>query len=178
MSQWEPIRPPQVLGELMDSRYMMPLLFPSDPRLLSAVPGKKAIFEDHKRVSIQSLNSRSEVTSIYGSTSSAPMPWVSRNRKIRKVDAGTLQWVDGIRSASRWGRPVAPDYEPEDENKPSQPNLVEDGQDPDPTVNVNPTPLTRKPSGRAKTRPSMGDTTPIEGSFEPHHNSNLSHQDR
>lgn len=37
-SDWLPPKPPQVLGELMESRYMLPLLFPSDPQSLRAVP--------------------------------------------------------------------------------------------------------------------------------------------
>src|SRR6201999_1859458 len=37
---WEPAKPPDVLGEFLDSRHMLPLLLPSDPRLLSASPKK------------------------------------------------------------------------------------------------------------------------------------------
>ena len=175
ISLWEPVRPPQALGELMDSRYMMPLLFPSDPRLLSAMPGKKAMFNDQKRTSLQTLSSSSENSSGHGQghAPSTPLPWVSRNRKIRKVNVGTLQWVDGIRSASRWGRPVAADYEPGDEADPSSP---EDVNDPDPTIktNIHLTHLTRKPSGRAtgKARPSADETTPVDGSFDLHHATN------
>lgn len=157
----------------MDSRYMMPLLFPSDPRLLSALPGKKAMLDDRERVSMQTLSSSSDTSSGHGHVHapSTPLPWVSKNRKIRKVTVGTLQWVDGIRSASRWGRPVAHDYEPEDEAEPSSP---EDVNDPDPTISMNThiTHLTRKPSGRAKARPGAGETTPIDGSFDLHHKTN------
>jgi len=177
---WEPIRPPQALGELLDSRYMLPLLFPSDPRLLSALPGKPEDFEDNKRMSIQSFSSssdRSDKASSRNSNAGAPFSWKSRNRKVREVGVGTLQWVDGIRSASRWGRPVAPDYEPEEdnENHARKMNMSDsddqDDADADVTMKINThvhvTPLTRKPSGRAKGRPSMmGEVTPIETSFD------------
>ncbi|KAF8202842.1 DIL domain-containing protein [Pholiota molesta] len=178
ISLWEPIRPPQALGELLDSRYMMPLLFPSDPRLLSAVPGKRAIFDDNKRVSMQSFSSGSNKSTGGSHTQAIPFPWVSKNRKVRKVDIETLQWVDGIRSASRWGRSVAPDYEPEDEDGPLQPSYADDA-DGDPTIKINThiTPFTRKPSGRAKSRPSVGDTTPIDASFDKIHTS-TSHHDQ
>ncbi|KAF9481033.1 hypothetical protein BDN70DRAFT_804202 [Pholiota conissans] len=178
VSHWEPIHPPQALGELLDSRYMMPLLFPSDPRLLSAVPGKKAIFDDGKRISLQSFSSSSDKSIGRSTVPSVSLPWVSRNRKVRKVDVGTLQWVDGIRSASRWGRPVAPDYDPEDEDGPLRPpsamSTVDADGDPTIKINTHITPFTRKPSGRAKPRQSMGETTPVDASFDTHqiHTSN------
>lgn len=172
-SLWEPSRPPQALGELLDSRYMIPLLFPSDPRHLSALPVKPGILEDDKRTSFQSVSSSasSEKTSIR----SLPFSWRSKNRKVREVGVGTLQWVDGIGSASRYGRPVAPDYEPEeDERMPKglATAAVESGSDLDDRgegevtmkINTHIMHLTRKPSGRAKNRPSMGETTPIDGS--------------
>ncbi|KDR84897.1 hypothetical protein GALMADRAFT_233353 [Galerina marginata CBS 339.88] len=168
IASWEPVRPPQALGELLDSRYMLPLLFPSDPRLLSALPRKKQILEDTKRVSSQGFASNLGQSSGHGSRGATPLPWVSKNRKLRQVGIGTLQWVDGVRSAARWGRPVAPDYEPEDEDlSPASypPDELEGGELPM-RVNTHVTPLTRKPSGRAKGRTSMGETTPVDGSFE------------
>ncbi|KAF4623925.1 hypothetical protein D9613_001725 [Agrocybe pediades] len=163
---WEPIRPPQALGELMDSRHMLPLLFPSDPKLLGAFPSKKIVFEDTKRMSRQSFSSNSDHSS-GRSGSSNTFSWVSRNRKVREVGASTLQWVDGIRSASRWGRPVAPDYEEDADGSPLSYSRddFEEGSDPTMKIATHVTPLTRKPSGRAKTRPSMGETTPIDTSF-------------
>ncbi|KAF8971413.1 DIL domain-containing protein [Flammula alnicola] len=178
ISTWEPVRPPQALGELLDSRYMLPLLFPSDPRLLAALPGKTAVLDDNKRASMQSFHSSSDKSSGRASVTSVPLPWISRNRKVREVGVGTLQWVDGIRSASRWGRPVAPDYDPEDEDGALHPFSQEEAED-ESTIQVNThiTPLTRRPSGRAKGRLSMGETTPIDGSFDIHHTS-PSHHDQ
>ena len=40
--EWTPQRAPEVLGELMMTTHMLTLQLPSDPRLLAALPGKKA----------------------------------------------------------------------------------------------------------------------------------------
>ncbi|CAA7258656.1 unnamed protein product [Cyclocybe aegerita] len=166
-SSWEPVRPPQALGELLDSRYMLPLLFPSDPRLLAALPGKPDFLEDTKRTSIQNSSSNSDNGSSRGSTTGKPMSWRSRNRKVREVGIATLQWVDGVRSASRWGRPVAHEYDP-DEDEDRRTSVSEGRGEEESTMRINThvTPLTRKPSGRTKGRQSMGETTPIDGSFD------------
>lgn len=37
MSDWLPPKPPPVLGELLESRYMLPLVLPSDPQFLCAI---------------------------------------------------------------------------------------------------------------------------------------------
>ncbi|KAJ6509454.1 DIL domain-containing protein [Mycena vitilis] len=155
-SSWEPVKPPQVLGELLDSRHMLPLVFPSDPRMLSALPGK-LIFPDDKppHTPLPTPDSRSSSRASEGSRGA--MPWRSRDRTLRQVGVGTLQWVDGIRSAARWGRVMPPD---EDD--------VEDGEleEGELTVDTHITPLTRKPSGRTKGRPSQGgeaeETTPVD----------------
>ncbi|KAF8168194.1 DIL domain-containing protein [Crassisporium funariophilum] len=167
-SMWEPVKPPQVLGELLDSRHMLPLLFPSDPRLLAALPGKKAAVGDNKRVSVQSFNSNLDRDRSSSRASVAePLSWRLRDRKVREVGIGILQWVDGVRSASRWGRPVAYDVEFEDDEAQVTASSVElDGEDPTIRVKTHATPLTRKPSGRTRGRPSMGETTPIDASFD------------
>jgi len=165
ISLWEPVRPSQALGELLDSRHMLPLLFPTDPKLLAALPAKKIVFEENKRTSRQSFSSNSD-KSLASSNAVNSFSWVSRNRRVREVGAHVLQWVDGIRSASRWGRPVAPDYE-EDSDGSALSYAQDDVEGFEPTIKINThtTPLTRKPSGRAKGRPSMGETTPIDTSF-------------
>ncbi|KAJ7487517.1 DIL domain-containing protein [Mycena galericulata] len=149
-SAWEPIKPPQVLGELLDSRHMLPLVFPSDPRMLSALPGK-LIFPDDKPPPTPMSRSSSRASE----GNRGAMPWRSRNRTLRQVGVGTLQWVDGVRSAARWGRLVNPD----DEDIPDELNGAEL------TVDTHITPLTRKPSGRSKGRPSQGaeveEVTPV-----------------
>ena len=149
---------------------MLPLLFPTNPRLLAALPGKKILLDDSKRFSFQSLSSSSDKSTSRGSDTPASLAWKLRNRKVREVGIGTLQWVDGIRAASRWGQLVAHDYEPEGEDDHLRPQTTEDGEQDatEPTIRINThiTPLTRKPSGRSKGRPSMGETTPIDASFD------------
>lgn len=160
---WEPVKPPQVLGELLDSRYMLPLIFPSDPRMLGALPGKMLYTDEEK------LERRKSATPSVGSSSASyisrgSMTWRSRDRKIREVGISTLQWVDGIRSASRWGRPSQDvDDDESDEEDHHPPSYSSD--DPNPyeelRIDTRITPLTRKPSTRGKGKQSLGETTPI-----------------
>ncbi|KAF7339536.1 hypothetical protein MSAN_02168100 [Mycena sanguinolenta] len=155
-SIWEPVKPPQVLGELLDSRHMLPLVFPSDPRMLSALPAKLIFPEDKPpRTPVPTSDSRS--SSRASGESRGAMRWRSRDRALREMGAGALQWVDGVRSAARWGRPMNPDTDVEDDE-------MENGAPEDLTVNI--TPLTRKPSGRSKGRPSLGgeaeEITPVD----------------
>ncbi|KAG8954438.1 hypothetical protein FRC04_011765 [Tulasnella sp. 424] len=42
-SDWTAPKPPEALGELMNSRYMIPLIFPSDPALIVAASSKEAL---------------------------------------------------------------------------------------------------------------------------------------
>ncbi|KAJ6519737.1 DIL domain-containing protein [Mycena sanguinolenta] len=157
-STWEPVRPPQVLGELLDSRHMLPLVFPSDPRMLSALPGK-LIFPDDKppRTPVPTSDSRS--SSRASGESQGAMRWRSRDRALREMGVGALQWVDGIRSAARWGRLMNPDTDVEDDE-------MENGVPKEGELTVKITPLTRKPSGRSKGRPSQGgeaeEITPVD----------------
>ncbi|KAK7064296.1 DIL domain-containing protein [Favolaschia claudopus] len=161
-SAWEPVKPPQVLGELLDSRHMLPLVFPSDPRLLSALPGKLLFPEDKPprtpRTPIPPPDSRSSSRASEGHRGA--MPWRSRDRALRQMSAGTLKWVDGVRSASRWGRMTNPDTDVDEEE-------LANGEEEDGglTVVTHITPLTRKPSGRSKGRPSQGgegELTPVD----------------
>ena len=164
-STWEPVRPPQVLGELLDSRHMLPLLFPSDPRLLAALPGEIIHPEDAKRTSLRTPKSDSDKSSSHTNTPE-PFSWRSRNRNVRKIGIEILQWVDGVRSASRWGGSLLHDFEVGNEEDHST-YPTEEPEDDEPTIRINAhiAPLTRKPSGRAKGRLSMSETTPIIGSI-------------
>ncbi|KAG5647640.1 hypothetical protein DXG03_008993 [Asterophora parasitica] len=150
---WEPMKPPPALGELLDSRYMLPLLFPSDPRMLSALPRKLPLSEDEKR----------ENRNATPAPSGRSVPWRSRDRKLREVGVGALQWVDG-RSAARWARRINLE---EDEADQPPPGYTSDdpSRDRDEAssfrVNTHITPLTRKPSGR-KGRHSVGGETPVD----------------
>lgn len=161
---WEPPKPPQVLGELLDSRYMLPLLFPSDPRMLAVLPGKMTIHDDDRKSSpVHTPDSRS--ASRASALSRGSVHWRSRNRKLREVGVSTLKWVDGSASISRWVRPVPDD---EDEDPSSQYRDPDDAEQGDNhlklQIDIHNTPLTRQPSGRSKGRPSIGEdqTTPIE----------------
>ncbi|KIK05502.1 hypothetical protein K443DRAFT_675060 [Laccaria amethystina LaAM-08-1] len=162
-SAWEPAKPPQVLGELLDSRYMLPLLFPSDPRLLAALPGRKSFFADAQREPILAANPLSRSSSRARIKSGGPLVWRSRNRKLREVEVGILQWVDGIRSVARWDKPIGTRGEEEDrEDWQAFDDCVGDVDNIAVKINTHITPLTRKPSGRSKGRPSIGETTPID----------------
>jgi len=161
MSLWEPTRPPQALGELLDSRFMIPLLFPFNPRFLAALPGKQALPVDDKRTSIQGFSSSSDRRSIRSSTANKPLPWRSRHRKIRQIDVRTLHQMDGARPTGRWGRAVV---QPDDGNE--RPLLhVEQLEDATIHLNTQATPLTRKPSSGKSKRQSIEQTTPIDVSF-------------
>ncbi len=159
-SVWEPEKAPQVLGELLDSRYMLPLLFPSDPRLLAALPGKLNDPKDRK-----SDSGRGYTSPRTPDASSNPrrgsMSWRSRNKKIREVGIDVLQWVDGIPSAARWTKLAEVD---EEENSPTYDTAdLETPYGEELTIRTNVVPLTRQPSGRSKGRASMnGDLTPVE----------------
>ncbi|THH11747.1 hypothetical protein EW146_g7944 [Bondarzewia mesenterica] len=166
-SAWEPARPPDVLGEFLDSRYMLPLLLPSDPRMLSASPKKPLKEDDEQRWSID-VRSASRASR----RSWSSMPWQTRTKRLRQVGAEILHWVDGIGSASRWTRPMEPDAdEPEeDEDDEDQPleylSDATSAQDGDLTITTQirrAAPLTSRPSLRNKgrTNTSAG-MTPVE----------------
>ena len=145
---------------------MLPLLFPSNPRLLAALPGNILHPEDSKRNSMQSSKSDSDKSS---SHTNGPelFSWRSRNRKVREIGIEILQWVDGIRSASRWSKSLVHDFEVGDDGHfDTYPTEETEGDEPTIRVNTHITPLTRKPSGRAKGRLSMSEITPINGSFD------------
>ncbi|TFK77177.1 hypothetical protein BDN72DRAFT_830341 [Pluteus cervinus] len=159
-SAWEPIHPPQVLGELLDSRYMLPLLLPSDPRKLAAAPdiAEPAPTEPgHSRHSMQSDSSSQMSTS-----SRTRFKWKSKNCKIREVGIAALHRLDGGRTTVRWTRSLY-SIDPAEANGVDDNGLVvisqeeaemaKDAEDADTSI----TPLTRKPSSRIKGRASVGE---------------------
>ena len=104
-----------------------------------------------------------------------PFSWRLRNRKVREIGIEILQWVDGVRSASRWGKSLVPDSDSDSGDEghfSTYPAEEPEGDEPTVRINTHITPLTRRPSGRAKGRLSMSETTPINGSFDKY----LSHQ--
>jgi hypothetical protein len=87
------------------------------------------------------------------------MAWRSKSRKIREIGVEALQFVDGIRSASRWGMTVEAYDNDSEHDVPriaSASDESHDGYGSDAIVN-HITPLTRNPSGRSKGRPSIGE---------------------
>jgi hypothetical protein len=156
-SAWEPAKAPQVLGELLDSRYMLPLLLPSDPRMLAASPGKPPAPDAKEKRKSAQLAAEGRSASRASAGCRGSMAWRSKSRKIREIGVDTLQFVDGIRSASRWGMAVEAydnDSEHDVPKSTSDEGHCNYGSD---TIVNHITPLTRKPSGRSKGRPSLGD---------------------
>ncbi|KNZ78519.1 Dilute domain-containing protein C25B8.08 [Termitomyces sp. J132] len=140
IQSWEPTRPPPTLGELLESRYMLPLLLPSDPRMLAALPQKPSKAEKREKKDAGLAGRAHSVT------------WKFRNKKLRDVDVGALQWIDGVRSAARWARPITLD---EDEDGGQPPAYNSSGtsdtclkEEPTATIDTHDTPLTMQPSVR------------------------------
>lgn len=125
---WQPAKSPDVLGELLDSRHMLPLLLPSDPMHLGALPvlpreriekresGLRSLmpptFTSHHdgATVISKVGSRthSRAGSQIGSRSASrasigvrgAMEWVARTRKLRAVDKNMLQHLGDDEVAS------------------------------------------------------------------------------
>lgn len=156
-SAWEPAKPPQVLGELLDSRYMLPLLLPSDPRMLGVSPGNSSVSDAKEKRQSAQLTVEGRSASRASAGNRGAMAWRARNRKVREIGLESLQFVDGVRSASRWGR-VVENYDDSDGD--IRQEVWSDGDQEgygSDTIVDRITPLTRKPSGRSKGRPSMGE---------------------
>lgn len=116
-ADWSAPHPPEALGELRDSRYMLPLVLPSDPRLLAAVSRSSSTGSGTRRSKRESAlqtpvgagagggtfargleRSASRVSAVGRGT----MAWRSRGRKLRMIGIETLEWVDGVRGLGRW----------------------------------------------------------------------------
>ncbi|KAG8837052.1 hypothetical protein FRC18_010171 [Serendipita sp. 400] len=125
-ASWQPAKPPVVLGELLDARFMLPLLLPSDPVHLGALPvlprdrngrresGLRDILslapDSFSRSGNVAPNSRSHSrsgsqigsrgTSIVSVGNKGPMEWLSRSRKLRVVDKEMLKHLGDDEVAS------------------------------------------------------------------------------
>ena len=156
-SEWEPAKPPQVLGELLDSRHMLPLFLPSDPRMLSASPTKQTVAGYSDRANARPLTnarSGSKASTIDGGM----MKWRSRSRSVRNVKLETLHWVDRFRTKPQTFPPPVPGAEYEG-TYPSTP-LSDDVGNLHINTNVpyvvsHGTPLTKRPSARSRGRHSL-----------------------
>ncbi|KAI0348366.1 hypothetical protein BDW22DRAFT_1385642 [Trametopsis cervina] len=160
-SSWEPPSPPEVLGELLDSRHMLPLFLPSDPRYLGAVPVKQST-PDNKRASVSSSVNSSKRS---GSRMRAAMAWKLPSRELREVEIRTLQWIDGAPSTARWYRSMEVDEaeEVEEEKPPPYSPADSDSAVGELRVTTHFTPLTRSRSlARSKGRMSSAASPTVE----------------
>jgi len=149
---WEPLKPPPLLGEFFNSRYMIPLLFPSNPRMLAARPGKTSLPEEETQ-SPHFADSRS----LNRASIDRSLSWQLNCRKLREVGLKSLQRLDGARRTAAWGNTSG--YEEDGEPHDLQ-SRQPDGSG-DLSVDTNFTPLTRKSSTKGRGRLSIGETTPI-----------------
>lgn len=162
-SAWEPPSAPDALGELLDSRHMLSVYLPSDPRLLGAVPGKRPFVDDEPRNSDTTVNGRSVSRASQGTRGA--MAWRLQSNKLREVGIRTLQCVDGARSTARWYQ--SPKPEPDDEDDEETPPPPYEAEDPNgvaveqPRISTHLTPLTRSRSSRSRGRAST-EATPVE----------------
>jgi len=165
---WEPVRPPDVLGEFLDSRYMLPLLLPSDPVMLSAAPTMPAFWRNED---VANGISDSRCASRASKRSAGSLPWRLSTKRLRDTSLGILRFVDGAGSHTRWARSAdvggREEYEYDGE-VPSSPSPYLVGSEDDrengvaaPSGVRRVTPLTRRPSLRSKGRASSPvDRTP------------------
>ncbi|KAI0830583.1 DIL domain-containing protein [Trametes gibbosa] len=167
---WEPAKAPDPLGELLDSRFMLPLLLPSDPRMLGALPTKPPSLDEEKRAGVRvSVDGSSRSASRASFGNRGAMGW-RFSKHLREIGPSTLQYVDGSRAAARWTRPVEIEEEEGDRAPPPYPSdeqNEEDGELKIDTEVVHLTALTRAPSGRSRGRASVATGTPIEQRGDP-----------
>lgn len=149
-ASWEPVRPPEVLGEFLDSRYMLPLLLPSDPVMLSATPKMPTVWCDEDAVN---GISDSRCDSRASKRSAGSLPWQTTTKRLRDTSLDILQWVDGAGSHARWARHVDMQGQEEDEWGGEKPPSGSNDREGTSTIR-RVTPLTRRPSIRTKGRAS------------------------
>lgn len=93
-SQWMPPHPPEALGELLDSRYMLPLIFPSDPKMLASIPERVPPQEKIKRRSLQLDSSQGRSTSRTSFVGRGSMAWKSNTKQLRDITLDLLHSID------------------------------------------------------------------------------------
>lgn len=108
-SEWLPPTTPEPLGELLDSRYMLPLILPSDPILLAAMPVKRfrgKLDSPHLDSEGRSISRASQASS--GATDA--LAWRTQLTAIRDVRVNLLDIVDyGWFAERRWSTKVYQD---------------------------------------------------------------------
>ncbi|CAE7213731.1 unnamed protein product [Rhizoctonia solani] len=106
-SEWLPAAVPEPLGELLDSRHMLPLILPTDPILLSAMPVKYA---RGKQDTIGSEGRPLSRASQASSGATESLAWRTRLSAVRDVRVNLLDIVDyGWFSERRWSTKVYQD---------------------------------------------------------------------
>ncbi|KAJ1310241.1 hypothetical protein OPQ81_006983 [Rhizoctonia solani] len=106
-SDWHPAAVPEPLGELLDSRHMLPLILPTDPILLAAMPVKHARSKQDTTDSEGRPSSRASQAS---SGATDALAWRTRLSAIRDVRVNLLDIVDyGWFSERRWSTKVYQD---------------------------------------------------------------------
>ncbi|EJD03989.1 uncharacterized protein FOMMEDRAFT_83167 [Fomitiporia mediterranea MF3/22] len=109
-SEWTPQRPPEVLGELLESRYMLPLTLPSDRRMLSAVAWKRPDHEHALNTNSNGIKRGSLLQDGVRSLSRTRpsrrrcLDWTTRARRMRRVGVELLDCIDGPAWSGRWAR--------------------------------------------------------------------------
>ncbi|KAH7104310.1 hypothetical protein BKA62DRAFT_821886 [Auriculariales sp. MPI-PUGE-AT-0066] len=130
-AEWAPPKPAEALGELLDSRAMLPLILPSDARLLAAVgprssvdgtgtaAGAEKAVNGHGpaagtlRSTTKNASDGSGVGGGSGSGDGDAMRWQSRVKSVRDVGVELLETVDGVYSLLRRVKPVHEEHEQE-----------------------------------------------------------------
>jgi hypothetical protein len=134
----------------MDSRFMLDLKLPSDPRMLSAIPGKLP-FEPTAQARKSSADAKKARDAAVDGQ--AVLGWRCKARSIREVGMDALRWVDGANYASRWSSPFHVEFEPEEEEVLQAPSslMLEIPQEIDrDDQSARITPITRRPSARRR----------------------------
>lgn len=150
-TRWEPARPPPVLGELMDSRFMLPLLLPSDPRMLAALPGRIRATRTFERSPLLSPSTSDAGSTHDGVEDDAVLNYVLKSRKLRDIGKETLRWVVSTRSFT-WAQPIYIEEDPTIEGAEEE---EDDDHQPEDTYTIdlpsqNSTNTRRRPSRRGR----------------------------
>ncbi|EMD41976.1 hypothetical protein CERSUDRAFT_102361 [Gelatoporia subvermispora B] len=163
-SLWESAKTPEPLGELLESRHMLPLFLPSDPRMLGALPVRRQEGDYEKRHSIRSSvdlePGRSASRTSFGSRGA--LAWCFNASKLRSVGPSALQWVDGSRAAHRYSRAIEVDDNDCEKSVSISLDEPESGLGALSDIS-NLTPLTRRPSARGRGRGETLPNTPVDG---------------
>lgn len=127
-SEWNPTKPPEVLGELLESRYMLPLVMPSDPRMLAAVPGRRLEAVQPPKLGAQ-LGDKGHARNLstLGSNSRRVLDWKMGRKQMRKIGVDVLDYLDGSSNKGRWVR--REDSNPVDDDGTESVSSTEDGDD-------------------------------------------------